>query len=425
MLSKSPESHGTDGYLKVGRFPAKDPNAPAILEAWKELGLEEIDYNNGSQIGAGRMQFTTVHGSRLSSNGAFIRPIRSRRSNLVIKSNCKVNKILIDGETNRAYGVKYENGNNRTFGHAYATKEVIISAGAIDSPKLLLLSGVGPAEDLRKLNIDVIRDLPVGRNLQDHFYVTPLIFNLTKSIPFPGGENLQNDVVEWLNTHEGPLSGLGMSDTFAYYRSSFEAQPDVPDIQYFFYGRLSRRANASATFGSQVPMSYYDTAVLGATMVAPKSRGYVKLNSTDPYGGQPEIQFNFLDHPQDKKVMVEGVRFAMKFASTEALKNRGFKSALTFGNRNCEDFGELGGDDYYECVVENAVQPGYHTVGSCKMGPIGDRTAVVGPDLKVHGLEGLRVIDASVMPVVPRGNTNAPTVMIAEKGSDLIKKDWL
>lgn len=370
------------------------------------------------------MQFTTLHGSRLSSNGAFIRPIRGRRSNLVIKTNSKVEKILIKSDTKQAYGVKYKYSNGTDSKYAYASKEIIISAGAIDSPKLLMLSGIGPAEDLRKLNLEVIQDLPVGRNLHDHFYVTPVILNVTKTKPFPGTENLQNDVVEWLSTHEGPLSGLGMSDTFAYYRSSLERRPKLPDIQYFFYGFQSQKSRDSVSIEPYIPMVYYDTAILGAIVVAPKSRGYVKLNQKAPYDGPPEIQLNYLDDPRDKKVMVQGIRFAMKFASTKALKKRGYKSSSTFVNTGCEDY-EPESDDFYECVVEKRVQPGYHTVGTCKMGPVGDESSVVSPDLKVQGIQGLRVVDASIMPVIPRGNPNAPTIMIGEKGSDLIKKDWL
>ncbi|OXU26887.1 hypothetical protein TSAR_015184 [Trichomalopsis sarcophagae] len=424
IIAKYPESHGTGGYQTVGRFPHQNHLTPAILEAWKELGLEEIDYNGGNQLGVSRTQFTAVHGVRQSTNGAFIRAIRSRRSNLTIKTKARVTKIVIGKDTKRATGVEYVITDHQCnlAKKAFAAKEVIISAGVIDSPKFLMLSGIGPADDLQKSNIEVLKDLPVGHNFHDHFLVRPLVLDsdLLKE-SYPSTEDMQNDLVHWMNTHEGPLSNIGVSAVAAFYRSSRETRPGVVDIEYYVGAGTSEKSNQSTSF-SFIPTSYYDQVRVSALMLTPKSRGYVKLNETDPVGSQPIIRLNFLSDPRDAEIMIEGLRFARKLADTKALKREGLKDSKKPVSA-CENF-EYESDDYLECLIKKTLSVAYHGVGTCKMGPVNDETSVVDPKLRVIGVSGLRVIDASVMPSVTRGNTNAAVIMIAEKGSDLIKQEW-
>lgn len=183
-----------------------------MIDAWKELGLPEVDYNGQNQIGVNRYQSTAIHGSRQSSNGAFIRPIRAQRSNLVIRTNAVVNKILIDPKTKKVQGVEYSvtsPGSSRGGGdtiRARANKEVVVSGGVFESPKLLMLSGIGHRQELEKFGIEVVQDLPVGDNLQDHvlFPSTVGIFNQSTSTIVSPTE-MKNDAVNWLNTHEGKV----------------------------------------------------------------------------------------------------------------------------------------------------------------------------------------------------------------------------
>lgn len=406
------------------RFPQQNQFTSAILEAWKELGLKEIDYNGGSQLGVSRTQFTSIHGVRQSTNGAFIRSIRNQRSNLTIKIKARVTKIIINDDTKRATGVEYviSQQQRNVTKKVFASKEVIISAGVIDSPKLLMLSGIGPADELQKSRIDVLKDLPVGHNFHDHFLVRPLTLDsdLLKE-SYPSTEDMQNDLVYWMNTHEGPLSNIGVSSVAAFYQSSHETRPGVVDIEYYVGAGTSEKTNQSTSF-SFIPTSYYDQVRVSALMLMPKSRGYVKLNETDPTGSQPIVQLNFLSHPQDAEIMMEGLRFARKLADTKALENEGLRNLKELVTA-CKNF-DYESDDYLECLINRTLSVAYHGVGTCKMGPADDETSVVDPKLKVIGISGLRVIDASVMPKVTRGNTNAAVIMIAEKGSDLIKQDW-
>ncbi|OXU31834.1 hypothetical protein TSAR_008283 [Trichomalopsis sarcophagae] len=425
VLSKSPELHGTGGYLTVGHFPRETPDTPAILEAWEELGLSNIDYNNGSQIGTARAQFTNIHGARQSSNGAFIRPIRGRRTNLFISTNSRVTKIIIDKKSKKAIGVEYilltEKANNLK--KAFARKEVIVSAGVIDSPKLLMLSGIGPVDDLRKLNIDVVKDLPVGHNLHDHVLASAVILNSQNVVSgLPSAERMQNDFAYWLSTHEGPMSNVGYTSVVAFHQTSHETRPGVPNIEYFAAGILAETSFQFSDF-LFIPWAYYNVIGVAAILLTPKSRGYIKLNTTDPVNGNPEIQMNYLSHPEDVKVLIEGLQFSTKLINTTAL-SKDELTANALDLPGCNESG-LESDEYFECLIKKLMFPGYHAVGTCKMGPKSDKSAVVDPYLRVHGIKGLRVIDASIMPEIVRGNTNAPVIMIGEKGSDMIKKAWM
>lgn len=404
------------------RFLYEDKNTQIILDAWKELGLKEVDYNSGNQIGMSRVQLTSIHGTRLSTNGAFIRPIRGRRPNLTIMPNAKVTKIIIDRCNKRAVGVEYLRINSTVRRRAYVRKEVIVSAGTVDSPKLLMLSGIGPAHDLKEANIRVFKDLQVGKNLHDHAYVS-LVVESGQLSTLTSIQNMQNDVIYWLNTHEGPLASIGLSDTTAFFRTSYENRPSVPDIQLGLYGFVSEMSNASSNF-SFYPLVYYDVFTLSVVLLSPKSRGFLKLNTTNPEDSQPDIHINYLSDPQDIKVLVEALGILDNITETRAFRENGFRKVRFPVLEECEEF-ELDSPEYLSCFVQLTYGVGTHCVGSCKMGPKNDSNAVVDQKLKVYGIKGLRVIDASIMPVITKGNTNAPTIMIAEKGSDMIKDEWL
>lgn len=408
--------------MTVGYLPQDDDYAPAFMEAWKELGIREIDFNNGNTVGIGKAQFHSIHGSRMSSNGAFIRPIRGKRKNLFIKTNAKVTRIIIDEKTKTAIGVEYEvsNDENTSIMQAFATKEVIVSAGVIDSPKLLMLSGIGPAEHLQSLNITVVQDLPVGQNLHNQIQASSINFEVDTNISSIPPENMWNDLVCWMSSGEGLMSTHGTLSVNVGYQTKYERRRGVADIQLFPGSNESKNASTHISgpyhSGTRVITVY-------SVLLDPRSRGYLKLNPVDPSGGKPEICMNYLTNPRDMNVLVEGLKFARKLGNTRAVKKWGLKLSKK-PEVGCEIY-NFESEGYLKCLIRKHLLPLNHYVGSCKMGPKTDCTSVVDAELKVHAVNGLRVVDASIMPQITKGNTYAPVVMIGEKGSDMIKSSWL
>lgn len=386
------------------------------MKGWKELGLREIDYNSGDNYGTSRVQYATVRGARQSSNSAFIRPIRGRRPNLTIRPNSWVTKIIIDPKTNEALGVEYRGTDSKTK-LAYAKKEVVISGGSIDSPKLLMLSGIGPADSLKKANVRLIKDLPVGQNLQTHFAMSTIDVSMPNKTQPLTLDTLLEDVINWSSTREGPMSVNSFMENVAFLKTSFEKVPNLPDIQVGYIKYKYYQTSNSVIH--HVP--YYDGFFLTSLYLAPKSRGYLVLNTTKPYG-PPVIYANYFTNPEDIKAITEGARLTNRLVETKAFQKAGF-TATKISAPLC-DYLEYDTLPYYECLAKNYTGIIHHQVSTCKMGPKSDPGAVVDPRLRVHGIRRLRVIDASIMPILPRGNTLTPTLMIAEKGSDMIKEDW-
>ncbi|XP_058790459.1 glucose dehydrogenase [FAD, quinone]-like [Phymastichus coffea] len=411
--NKDPVSHGTGGYLTVSYFN-KSKNFDTLMNAWGELGLQEIDYiTGGSMIGRARVQSTTINGARQSSNGAFIRPIRGRRGNLIIKTKARVTKIIIDTKRKQAVGVQYVTGNNTK--QVFAKKEVIVSAGVIDSPKLLMLSGIGSKLELSEANIEVIQELPsVGKNLRDHVAIKALSFDLNDNSSVLGDvKDLQNSIAYWLSTREGSANTAGSLDSMAYFQTPYETRPGVPDIQITPLDDMLDKPYFARFFYNQI--------IFSCVVLETKSLGAVKLNKTDATFNPPLMYGNYLTHPADVERGIAALKITQKIFKTSSFIKAGFKQKPILGCDHCI----AGSDAYWKCVVQLYSAPGWHMVGTCKMGPKSDRDAVVDPTLKVYGIDRLRVIDASIMPSLPKGNINAPTIMIAEKGSSMIKKQWL
>ncbi|KAK3870431.1 hypothetical protein Pcinc_024341 [Petrolisthes cinctipes] len=423
--------HGDGGPLTVDDKRWHPPITEDILRAGRELGLPTIDPNGPEQIGFSIPDMTQRNGKRGSTDRSYLRPAASR-PNLHVALNALVTKVIFDNNK-RATGVEFEQLGLRR--RIYVRREVILSAGAFGSPKILMLSGVGPAKHLRKHRIPVIENLRgVGRNLHDH----PSIFGLTWTVNRGSAGDLfrifnPQTVVEYIHKRQGPLSvPLGV-EVNAWIRSEGRDDPMWPELQFLFisltpavdFGLLVtdgigfRRSLFNTYFA---PLKGREGFNIGPMLTRPLSRGTVKLSSNNPKH-PPIINPNFLSHPRDVEVFVKGIKFAMAVGNTTTLKQR---HGAKFYDRvlpGCEK--EIfGSDKYWVCYTRTMAQTTYHPTGTCKMAPASDKKGVVDPRLRVRGVSGLRVIDGSIMPYIVSANLNAPIIMIGEKGADLIKQDW-
>ncbi|XP_055678441.1 glucose dehydrogenase [FAD, quinone]-like [Lutzomyia longipalpis] len=433
--------HGIYGPLTVEYYRFVSPLMEIFLKAAGELGLlnPHGDYNGATQYGFARSQGTLRNGLRCSTAKAYLRPA-SHRHNLHISLHSHVQKILID-HRKIAYGVVFGK-HDWPLKEVYARKEVILCAGAIQSPQLLMLSGIGPAHHLMHHGIHVIYDSPgVGENLQDHVAMgggTYLIHNPIShdSLSFVIPKLITVDAIkEFTYKHDGPLYAMPACEVMAFINSKYQdPHEDWPDIQLFMAaysdnsdgGIYSKRGSGmSHDYYANVyeNIIYKDTFMVVPLLMRPKSRGRILLKNKDPYE-HPLIYPNYFDHPHDLNVLIEGAKFGYyHFSRTKMMK---FLNATLnpFVIPNCMNLQYLS-DDYWKCMARHYTQTIYHPVGTCKMGPKHDKWAVVDPRLKVYGVQGLRIVDASIMPTIPTGNTNAPTIMVAEKASDMIKEDHL
>ena len=396
--------HGVGGPLRVSDQPARFELAEHWIAAAIEAGLPtNNDFNNGQQEGAGPFQSTTNRRRRWSTAAAYLRPARGRK-NLTVATNSLATRVVIDND--RATGVEFiRNGAKET---AQARGEVIVCGGVYNSPQLLQLSGLGPGELLHGLGIPVVRDMPaVGADLQDHFYVR-LAFRCTKPITLNDVAN--NPVrkvtagLQYMLFRTGPLATNGIcAGGFA--RS--DQRLERPDIQLNF----SLWSFAERTRKGVYPHPFPGFTV-SAVHLRPDARGEVRLKSADPFA-PPAIRFNFLKTNYDLRALTAGMRLARKIVNQPALSDY-VADELIPGK-------DVNNDAEFEAAIRKNGISNLHPVGTCRMGA--DEAAVLDPRLRVRGVGHLRVVDASVMPSVPAGNTNAPSIMIGEKASDMILED--
>ncbi|KAF7268450.1 hypothetical protein GWI33_018428 [Rhynchophorus ferrugineus] len=308
-----------------------------------------------------------------------------------------------------------------------------VVAGAINSPQIMMLSGIGPKRDLERLNIPVLADLPVGKNLQDHVGMGGFTFRVDKPISivqdrFPAFAMS----MQYILNGKGPMTTLGGVEGLAFVDTKY-GNRSWPDIQ-FHMAPASVNSDAGARVRKVLgltdelyntvykPIANQDVYSLIPLLLRPHSRGWVKLKSKNPFD-DPIINANYFDDPRDIKTLVEGAKIGINISETNAFKKFGSRFHI-IPFPNCKHL-EFRSDEYWECHIRTISMTIYHPVGTCKMGPRWDSGAVVDPRLRVYGVPGLRVIDASIMPTIPSGNTNAPVIMVGEKGTDLVKEDWL
>jgi len=400
------EYHGVGGPLRVSNQPYEWEISKALLEACQQAGIPfNPDFNGAQQEGCGYYQTTTKARRRWSTAAAYLTDAK-KRPNLTIQTNAHATRIVFKG--GRAHGVEFSvNGRPQT---AYAGREVIVSGGAYGSPQLLQLSGIGPAQHLQDMGIEVVRSMPgVGSNLQDHFntYCTYRISrNLSlNSLSYSFIDRMKAGL-QYVLFKSGPMSGNGMY-VGALVRT--DKRLERPDMQFNISNWSVLERNASGIISHPFP-----GISISPVHLAPNGRGSVRLKTADPLAA-PEIRFNFLRTESDMRTMVTGVRIARSIVRQHAMQHLLVEE--TSPSVSCHS-----DDEIAEYIRQTGVS-NLHPVGSCGMGH--GPMSVVDPHLNVHGIAGLRVVDASVMPTIPAGNTNAPTIMIAEKAADMIKQDAL
>jgi choline dehydrogenase-like flavoprotein len=397
------EFHAYGGPLGVSNPISPLPICEAFFQAGQELGIPfNPDFNGATQGGLGYYQLTQLNARRSSASIGFLDPVRTR-PNLSVQLQSRALRVLVEG--GRAVGVEFVSGSSPTPTIARATREVIVSSGAIGSPKLLMQSGIGPADHLRSVGVPVLHDLRgVGENLQDHLDLFAIAectgdhtydkYNLPHHAAWAG--------IQYLLFKKGPVAS-SLFETGGFWYADGANKARSPDIQFHLglgsgiEAGMAKLKNAGVT--------------LNSAYLRPKSRGTVKLASADP-AAAPLLDPNYWSDPHDLAMAIKGLRLAREILSQPAMK-RYVQSEVLPGSRLQSDA------ELFDYACANA-KTDHHPVGTCRMGPVSDPASVVTPDLKLIGLEGLRVVDASVMPFVPSCNTNAPTIMVAEKAADHI-----
>jgi choline dehydrogenase len=394
--------HGVGGPLKVSNLRLRRPIADYFIKAATQIGISEnSDYNGEKQEGVGYFQQTAHKGLRCSASKGFLTPIQSR-ANLTIITKAQTTRLLFKGI--KVIGIEYLKS-DRLY-QISARKEVIISAGSIGSPQLLQLSGIGSKSLLDKVGVPLVLDLPgVGQNLQDHLQ-TRLVYKTSQRTL---NDELNNVFkrglvgLQYALSRTGPLT-LAASQVTIFTKS--RAEIERPDIQFHMQPLSADKPGDG--------VHKFSAFTLSVCQLRPKSRGSVEIRSSDPLV-YPAIRPGYLAHEHDCQVAIDGIKVARRIVDAPALKPHIIDEHVP--GRQFET------DEQLLEAARKFSQTIYHPTSTCKMGPIDDDMAVVDERLKVHGIQNLRVVDASIMPEIVSGNTNAPTIMIAEKAADMIIED--
>ncbi|XP_018014475.2 glucose dehydrogenase [FAD, quinone] [Hyalella azteca] len=425
--------HGLGGPLSVSNSIWFDLSK-YVFAAAKEMGFEKIDPNAKKRIGYFLPDYTIKKGERHSAAEAYLKPTLSR-PNLSLQTESQVIRILFNNK-NRAIGVRYMQGGRVK--QAFARKEVIISAGVINSPKLLMLSGIGPKEHLRSVGIKPRVDVPgVGKNFQDHMTLHGLNWLIKmgpNEVPamsfntFLSPQTYKDYKEKRTGRLTNPLALVGVIQR----KLGKEGDPEMSDLIYHFFqapywtdrGILHARERL---FKDEVYQDYYapyegrDGFDVQIMLQVPRSRGAVTLRSKSPFE-PPNVDPNYFEHPDDVEDLLKSIEFALEVGRTRALRegvNATFIDRPLIGCKHLP----WGSDEYWRCFIRAMSTTGHHFCCTCKMAPATDPMAVVSPRLRVHGVDGLRVVDLSIVPIVTSATTNAVAIMIGERAADFIKED--
>ncbi|KAJ8917314.1 hypothetical protein NQ315_002332 [Exocentrus adspersus] len=431
-LSVNGTLYGTTGYQTVSFYDSGEPITEAIKRAGEELGYPTLQEEHPQKrLGYLQTPMTIESGVRMNAAKAFLGKVKDRK-NLFVSVNSFVTKILVDKNTKTATGVEVRIGNKTL--SVLARKEVIVSGGAINSPQLLMVSGIGPKTHLESLGIEAVTDLPVGENFNDHVMFQGLYYKIDSGAvnlapPFA----LLDEFYAYFTRRIGGLAGISITNLNGFVNTRNDSEH--PNIQLlhavlkpqepYLIGEMVR----SFAFDEEIAKSMFETAVgevrgiVFPIVVNPKSRGRILLRSKDPTD-KPLIHNGYLtdEKGEDAEQLLEAIRYMERLFQTEALSkyNPQFLELKTSG---CAGL-KFRSEEYWRCMIKHLSNSMYHPVGTCKMGPAGDGTAVVDPTLKVYGVRRLRVVDASVMPEIVSVNTNAAALMIGYKAGEMISKEW-
>lgn len=411
--------------LQINKYTYGDPIKHAIEDAYKLKNYQILSEDNPeSPIGIFTSPSTIDNGLRNNAAKAFLGKFKNRK-NLFVSTNTFVEKILIDPKTNTVNGVKV-NITGRIL-EIKAAKEIVLSGGSINSPQLLMLSGIGPEEHLKNIGIDLLRDLPVGENLQDHLVHVGLYVALAtdSTLPEQKGENMLNIIHQYFSQRKGPLSTIGLTQICSFINTKNDSV--YPNIQYhhimynqhdnFLWPQVAKvmGCNNETVLSISEILKTSNLLMIIPTLLNPKSKGRIFLKSKDPYES-PLIYPEYLTdkNDDDLNVMLEAIRFIEKLIELPPIQK--FQPAIVpLDIPGCEKY-EFRSDNYWKCSLRYLSSTVYHPTSTCKMGAVDDGTAVVDPRLRVHGINKLRVVDASIMPKVVSANTQATAMMIGQIG---------
>ncbi|KAK4887874.1 hypothetical protein RN001_004145 [Aquatica leii] len=419
-INGDPYYHGTKGYINIEYAKPNTRQQRAFIEANIELNRSFVDFNGNRQEGVGITQLTQKNGQRCST-GIFLKKASNRR-NLKISTHSHVTRILINQKTKKAFGVLF--AKNNKYYVARSRKDIIVSAGAIGSPQLLMLSGIGPKLHLEELKIPVIKDLAVGSNLQDHVGFGML--HVETDYP-ELGKDLKSNVIDYLNGF-GDLTDTFSAKALAFIRTNLTEIDDFPDIEFTLLGSNSTSEYIQKVFNYDDKTFKFGWPTKNKSQIFsifiillhPESRGYMQLKSSDAFD-YPLINNMLLSDPNFKDIntIYEGIQLALKLLDTKAFKKLGAK-LYPVHLPACKEFEYLS-KDYWYCHIRQVATSATHIAGTCKMGPDSLHGAVVDHKLKVHGIRNLRVADASIMPLIPGAHTNAAAMMVGEKAAHMIR----
>ncbi|XP_028138200.1 glucose dehydrogenase [FAD, quinone] [Diabrotica virgifera virgifera] len=423
------DQYGRDGYMTLNRYPSDQPIASALEEAFKEMKLPLLNEENPvNPLGALTAFQCIKDGIRFNTGRAFLGQVKSR-SNLMTALHSFAKKVIIDRKSKSATGVQVEIGGKII--NLKAKKEVIVSGGTINSPQLLMLSGVGPKRCLEKVKVDLIKNLPVGEHLEDHVLHVGFFVKFNPEIQ--SKENQLDTIYKYFAHQQGDLGTIMITNIMDFINTKNDSQ--YPNIQHHYLLFPMNDSFVASGFPSSCGLKdeilanindaveQKSVLAITSTVLNPKSHGKILLK-TNNAKDKPLIYPEYLSDQNDEDMasMLESLRFLENLIETSPLKKYD-PEIIQFNLPECKKF-EFRSDDYWKCSLRHLTTTLYHPTGTCKMGPSDDGTSVVDPELRVFGIGNLRVADASIMPNIVSANTHAPTMMIGYKAGLMISKFW-